>query len=119
MLLPDNNSYGLYSCPSFLLKCARLVISSPLAEILNFSIHLGKLKFAKVVPVFNEGDDTHQNNYTPISLLLHFNRVFEKLMYKRLESYFSKFDILNPCLNAAFVATHHATLDIYYKQHPK
>ena len=112
MLLPDNNSYGLYSCPSFLLKCARLVISSQLAEILNFPIHLGKLKFAKVVPVFKEGDDTHQNNYTPISLLLHFNRIFEKLMYKRLESYFSKFDILNPCLNVVLVATHNATLDI-------
>ena len=87
-------------------------MSSPLAEILNFPIHLGKLKFAKVVPVFKEGDDTHQNNYTPISLLFHFNRIFEKLMYKRLESYFSKFDILKPCLNVILVATHNATLDI-------
>ena len=109
MLLPDNNSYGLYSCSSFLLKCATLVISSPLAEILNFPIQLGKLKFAKV-PVFKEGDDTHQNNYTPISLLFHFNRIFEKLMYKRLQSCFRKFDILNPeCRSRRY---YNATLDI-------
>ena len=76
MSLPNNKSYGLCSCPSFLLKCTRLGISSPLAEIFNFSIHLGKLKFAKVVIVFKEGDDTHQNNYTPISLLFNFNRIF-------------------------------------------
>ena len=41
-----------------------------------------KLKLAKVVPVFKNGDDTDPNNYRPISLLSIFNRIFERLMYK-------------------------------------
>ena len=90
MSLPNNKSYGLYFCPTFLLKCTRSAVSSPLAEILYFTIHLGKyyskLKFEKVVPVFKEGDDTDPNNQRLISLLSNFNRIFEKLMYKRLES---------------------------------
>ena len=90
MSLPNKKSYGLYFCPTLFLKCTRSAFSSPLAEILNFSIHLGKyyskLKFEKVVPFFKEGNDTDLNSQRPISLLPNFNRIFEKLIYKRLES---------------------------------
>ena len=41
-----------------------------------------------MVPVFKNGDDTDPNNYRPISLLSIFNRIFERLMYKRLKSFF-------------------------------
>ena len=64
----------------------------PLMEIVNTSILEGtfpkKLKLAKVVPVFKSGEDTDPNNYRPISLLSTFNRIFERLMYKRLKSFF-------------------------------
>ena len=59
---------------------------------MNTSVLVGifpkKLKLAKVVPVFKNGDDTDPNNYRPISLLSIFNRIFERLMYKRLKSFF-------------------------------
>ena len=41
-----------------------------------------------------KNDDTDANNYRPISLLSHFNRVFEKIIYKRLTSYIEKHDPL-------------------------
>jgi len=46
------------------------------------------LKLAKVVPVFKSGEDTDPNHYRPISLLSTFNRILERLMYKRLKSFF-------------------------------
>lgn len=79
MSLSNNESYGLYFCPTLLLNYTRGAVSSPLAEILNFSIHVGKyyskLKFEKVVSIFKEGDDTDPNNQRPISLLSNFSLV--------------------------------------------
>ena len=63
----------------------------PLAKILNNSIERGiypeKLKIAKIVPIFKSDDEIDTNDYRPISLLSIFNRIFEKLMHKRLSSY--------------------------------
>ena len=39
--IPNNKSYGLYSCPTPVLKGARHVLSHVLAEIFNSSISLG------------------------------------------------------------------------------
>ena len=91
-LLSSNKSHGVYSCPVSILKVAKCFVSQPLMDIMNTSILEGtfpkKLKLAKVVPVFKSGDDTDPNNYSPISLLSTFNRIFERLMYKRLKSFF-------------------------------
>ena len=118
---PSNKVYGLYSCPVRLLKSARHVISSALAQLMNKSILCGmyprQLKHAKVVPVHKTGDETDPSNYRPISLLSVFNRIFERLLYKRLKSFIDKNDMLfksqygfrnNYC-------TQHATLDILNK----
>ena len=91
-LLSLNKSRGVYSCPVNILKVAKSFVSQPLMEIMNTSILEGtfpkKLKLAKVVPVFKSGEDIDPNNYRPISLLSIFNRIFERLMYKRLKSFF-------------------------------
>ena len=42
---------------------------------------------AKVIPIFKSDDNTDSNNYRPISLLYGFNRLFEKLVYKRMKSF--------------------------------
>ena len=94
---PSNKAYGLYSCPVRLLKSARQAISHTLPELMNMSILTGiyphKLKHAIVTPIYNADDETDPNNYRPISLLSVFNRIFEKLMYKRLKSFINRNDI--------------------------
>ena len=91
-LLSLNKSRGVYSCSVNILKVAKSFVSQPLMEIMNTSILEGtfpkKLKLAKVVPVFKSGEDIEPNNYRPISLLSIFNRIFERLMYKRVKSFF-------------------------------
>ena len=73
-----------------------------------------KLKMAKITPVFKGDDDTDANNYRPISLLSNFNRVFEKIIYKRLTSYIEKHDLLNSSQYGFRKghSTQHAILDI-------
>ena len=97
-VLPNNKAYGLYSCPVSILKLSSHIISQPLAQIFNVSVSSGsfpaKLKTAKVVPVFKSGDESKPGNYRPISLLSIFNRIFEKLVYKRLVKFVNKHNIL-------------------------
>ena len=98
--IPNNKSHGLYSCPTQILKCASNVISSSLAEIINLSIstevYPNKLQMAKIIPIFKTDDNTDPNNYRPISLLSNFNRIFEKLVLKRMESFLEQNNLLSP-----------------------
>ena len=75
-------------------------ISHPLAELVNQLFLKGvfplKLKVAKVVFVFKQGDPEIMANYRPISLLPIFCKIFEKLMYKRLYSLVACNQILYP-----------------------
>ena len=69
-------------------------MSATLAEIMNMSVRTGvypsKLKHAKVIPVYKTGERTEPGNYRPISLLSVFNRLFERLMHKRLTPFIEK-----------------------------
>lgn len=53
------------------------------------------MKHAKVIPVYKTGDETEPGNYRPISLLSVFNRLFERLMNKRLTLFIEKDQILS------------------------
>ena len=63
--IPNNKSYGLYSSPIKLLKCASSIIAPILSEILNISVTLGKypskLKLSKITPIFKSGEDNDAN----------------------------------------------------------
>ena len=45
------------------------------------------LTTAKVVPVFKKDSTLYYSNYRPISLLSNVEKILEKLMYKRLDSF--------------------------------
>ena len=118
---PWNKDYGLYSCLVRLLKSARQAISHTLAELIIISISTGiyphKLKQAIVTPIYKADDETDPKNNRPISLLSVFNRIIEKLMYKRLKSFINKNDIFFTWQYGfrENCPTQHAILDILNK----
>jgi hypothetical protein len=75
-------------------------ILKPITHIINLSLKHGivpdKMKLAKVIPIFKNGDNSNIANYRPISLLPAFSKILEKVVYVRLYKYFVKHGILNP-----------------------
>ena len=55
-----------------------------------------KLKIGKVIPVYKKGDSSLPTNYRPISLLSIFDKLLEKLMYKRVYTFLTENNILYP-----------------------
>ena len=53
------------------------------------------LKTVKVVPVFQKDSKLGYINYHPISLLPNIEKILEKLMYKRLYTFFNKNNVNN------------------------
>ena len=93
-----NKASGPFSIPTKIPKLLKELISKPLEILFNCSFSLGvvpdSFKTARVLPVFKKGSETSPNNYRPISLLSIFNRILERLMYKRLINFIDKYNIL-------------------------
>ena len=72
-------------------------ITEPIAKIINSSLSEGivpdQMKVAKVVPIFKSKDKQLLNNYRPISLLPSISKILEKVVHKRLYSYFTLHDL--------------------------
>ena len=113
----NNKSYGLYSSPTELLKLSKDIIAPIISEIFNTSVKLGiypsKLKMSKIKPIFKSDDETDPNNYRPISLS-NYNRIYEKIMYKRIIDFIEKNDLLYTSQYGFRKghSTQHAILDI-------
>ena len=74
-------------------------IAEPIRHIFNLSLKTGtvpgKLKTAKVIPIFKSGEACNVDNYRPISLLCTFSKIFEKIVASRLTDYIDANNILN------------------------
>ena len=85
--------------PVKFLKLSCPVIAPVLADIFNRCILLGVypslLKTAKVIPLYKKGQLDERSNYRPISLLMHLNKIFEKVIHQRLYNFLRKFDVLD------------------------
>ena len=115
--LKPSKTTGPYSIPIKILKILGCLVSKPLEIIYNSSLSLGivphQFKIANVIPVFKNGSQISLTNYRPISLLLIFNKILEK-MFTRLSNFINKHDLL---YNKQFGFIHlhstlHATLSI-------
>jgi len=94
----DNKSTGPQSIPVYLLQLIADLIIIPLSNIISNSFISGvfpnALKVSKVIPI-HKGDSAEEvNNYRPISLLSIFDKIIEKVMYKRLYSFLEQHNIL-------------------------
>ena len=45
------------------------------------------VKYADISQVFKKGDTTDKSNYSPISILSNFSKIFEKLIYTLINSF--------------------------------
>ena len=52
------------------------------------------LKIGKVSPIFKKGDSQLFDNYRPISVLPIFGKIFEKVLYHRLYSFFMSKNVI-------------------------
>ena len=72
------------------------------------------MKTGKVAPIHKDDDKNDVNNYRLISVLTQFNELFERLLSKRLLSFFDKFKLITK-KQFGFLKKHsteHAILDL-------
>jgi len=80
------------------LKFSSPYISSSLRYICNKIFSSGifpeRLKYAVIKPIFKSGDRSDVSNYRPVSLLLAFSKVFEKVLCARMYQHLINNNIL-------------------------
>ena len=97
--LHSKNSAGHDTISTRTLKAIQPAIIKPITLIINQSLNTGvfpsKLKIAKVIPVYKKGNKLSLENYRPISLLPSISKIFEKVVFNQLYSYFDSNNLLN------------------------
>ena len=95
---PSKNSSCYDEIPLRIIKISMPLITSPLTYLGSKSISKGsslaRLKYSQVIPIFKKGNKTELTNYRPISLLTSFSKIFEKLIYTRLNKHVILYKIL-------------------------
>ena len=96
--LKNKKSSGYDQIPIFLLKMINELISPILKQLFNEFLRTGIypdcLKIAKIIPLHKSGNKQDPSNYRPISILPVINKIFEKLIYNRLNNFFEKYNII-------------------------
>ena len=107
----DSDPVEIYNCimnltnnTNLVLPCKFLKLFAPylsnlLSVIFNECLAQGvypdTLKLARVTPIFKAGSKSDPGNYRPISVLKDINKVFETLIYRRLNSYLENKQIIS------------------------
>jgi hypothetical protein len=97
--LKSKTSAGFDEMSSIMLKYCVDEIAPLLVDITNKSFKQGvfpsKLKIAKVLPIYKEGNILETGNYRPISIIPTISKVIEKIVLTRLISHISKHNLFN------------------------
>ena len=109
---------GYDKIPPKIIKWAPEVFAPILLVIFNKCFDQGYypdiMKVGKVSPIYKKGERNENNNYRPITVLTQFNQIFERLISKRLQSFFDKFELFTK-KQFGFLKKHcteHAILDL-------
>jgi hypothetical protein len=96
--LKGKSSQGYDEIPQNILKLSLPFILSPLTYMCNKSLSLGifptRLKYSQINPIYKNGDKTDMANYRPICLLTSFSKIFEKVIFNRLQHHLDLNNIL-------------------------
>ena len=96
--LKSKSSAGQDGISNKLLKLIKTEVSPLLTIIINQSFLTGifpeGLKIAKITPIFKNGDSCLFNNYRPVSVLPSISKVFERVMYNQVITYFNEYNLL-------------------------
>ena len=94
-----NKKCGLNNIPVSIIKEIAPIISDTLSEIFNIcavnGVYPDILKLGRVTPIYKKGSHEDCSNYRPITILPIFNKIFEKLINKRMVSFINTFSILS------------------------
>ena len=97
--LKNKQSSGHDNISTNLLKQLQNSISKPLTILINKSFSMGEfpdaLKIAKVIPIFKSNDQENIENYRSIAVLTSISKMFEKVLFKRILTFFENNNILD------------------------
>ena len=110
--LNPSKATGPNGIPTKILQLLKNEVCKPLSIIYNLSVmsrsHPQRLKFVNAIPIHKKGSRILLSNYRPISLLSNLNKIFEKIIFKRLYSFLEKYECLYE-LQYGFRAKHSTT----------
>lgn len=92
--LKNTNSTGYDALTTKIIKICANELAPLLAHFINGSFTEGKfpssLKISVIKALFKRGDRHDVNNYRPIALISILSKIFERVMYSRLDSFLTK-----------------------------
>ena len=93
MKAPGHDSIGtkiIQLCPEIFAENLSRIYNNAMIQ----GVYPNAMKIAKVIALFKSGIKANPNNYRPISLLSHFDKIFEKILCKRLVAFLEYKQIL-------------------------
>jgi len=97
--LSDGKAINENDISTKIIKLAKFVLSPILTRIFNKCINEGFypncLKVAEVIPIYKSGEQKICSIYRPISILLQFNKIFERILYERVYFYLQEYKSLS------------------------
>lgn len=98
--LKNTKSTGYDEITTDIIKRVAPVIAPVLSHSINICINEGtypdELKVSIIIPLFKKTDKENMNYYRPIALIPILSKIFEKVIYQRLNSYMEKYEMFSP-----------------------
>ena len=89
--LKPKDAKGYDEIPIKVLKWCAPFISSPITHIFNKPIQKGifpsRLKYSTIIPIYKSGEKLDKSNFKPISILICFSKILEKIIYNWIYSH--------------------------------
>ena len=114
----DKNKANSGNIPTKALKVIAREICIPLTDCINSGILNGifpdELKLADVTPIYKKSDPDDKVNYRPISILPSLSKIYEKVIYKQLNSFFETKHSALLCGFRSKYSTQHALSNLLF-----